>query len=200
MFQIWASVTGIWIHIVVQSLSFDSVCSDLCPLSWWCHPTIESSVHIACVVCLSVLSFILLINMSTGCRHLYIRDEPLSYMHMEDFRFKKKGNQVTVKMWFPSSWGASFSFSLFIFLCFLHALIQSLCSFVQQVLTKSLLCPVIWGYIFKSLWAWGDFELLDFKRFLYIVQQIWWIPLSQSLNGQSERLLKIRSIAVRFMG
>lgn len=175
------------------------VCSHSCPLSWWCHPTIES-VHIAFVVCLSELSFIMLINVSTGCHHLYIRGEPLSYMHMEDFRFKKERDQITVKMWFPSSWGAGFSFSLFIFLCLLYALIQSLCSFIQQVLTKSLLGPVTWGYIFKSLWAWGDFELLDFKRFPYIVQQIWWISLSQSLNGQSERLLKIRSNTVTFMG
>ena len=52
----------------------------------------------AFVVCLSILGFIMLINMSTGYQHLYIRDEPLSYMHVEDFRFKKKRNQMTVKM------------------------------------------------------------------------------------------------------
>ena len=87
----------------------------------------------------------------------------------------------------------------FFFVCYMPWF-QSLSSFIQQVLTKPLLFPVTWGYIFKPLWAWGDFELLDFKSFPYVVQQIWWVCLFQSLNGQSGRLLKIRSVTVTFMG
>lgn len=47
-------------------------------------------IHIAFVVYSSVLSFIMLISMSTRCQHLYIRDGPLSHMHVGEFRFKKK--------------------------------------------------------------------------------------------------------------
>ena len=47
-------------------------------------------IHVAFVVYSSVVSFIMLINMSTGRQHLNIRDGPLSHMHVGDFRFKKK--------------------------------------------------------------------------------------------------------------
>ena len=36
-----------WTAICQASLSFNSrVCSNSCPLSWWCHPTISSTVSV----------------------------------------------------------------------------------------------------------------------------------------------------------
>ena len=42
---VWLLATP-WTAACQASLSFtvSRVCSDLCPLSWWCHPTISSSV------------------------------------------------------------------------------------------------------------------------------------------------------------
>ena len=44
--HVWLFVSP-WTAAHKPSLSFtiSRVCSDLCPLSWWCHPTISSSFH-----------------------------------------------------------------------------------------------------------------------------------------------------------
>ena len=49
LFSCYATTDSLWLHKLQQNrlpcpLPSPRVCSNSCPLSWWCHPTISSSI------------------------------------------------------------------------------------------------------------------------------------------------------------